>query len=176
MLDYEPVEISDDSTKNGKTKRKALPATYEPDKRTSAWLKLKKDYVDGVGDSLDLVPIGAWYGNGRKAGWWSPVLLGLWNPETGVPVAVCKCMSGKFHRWHLRIWRLTTVYMTVSVFTGRLQRCILQGRKDPVITQERRVGDIEADALCFKSLLERYPIDSDSCSAQSRWECDSGGT
>lgn len=36
------------------------------DKRTSAWLKLKKDYVEGVSDSLDLVPIGAWHGNGRK--------------------------------------------------------------------------------------------------------------
>ena len=40
---------------------------YLLDKRTSAWLKLKKDYVIGLGDSLDLVPVGAWHGNGRKA-------------------------------------------------------------------------------------------------------------
>ena len=40
---------------------------YDADKRTMAWLKLKKDYVTGLGDSLDLVPIGAWHGNGRKA-------------------------------------------------------------------------------------------------------------
>lgn len=26
--------------------------------------------MDGVGDSLDLVPIGAWHGSGRKAGWY----------------------------------------------------------------------------------------------------------
>jgi len=71
-----------------------LPATYEPDKRTSAWLKLKKDYVTGLGDSLDLVPIGAWHGNGRKAQWWSPVLLALQDGRTGRLVAVCKCMSG----------------------------------------------------------------------------------
>jgi DNA ligase-1 len=32
-------------------------------------LQVKRDYVEGLGDSLDLVPIGAWYGNGRKAGW-----------------------------------------------------------------------------------------------------------
>ncbi|TFK44414.1 ATP-dependent DNA ligase [Crucibulum laeve] len=77
-----------------KSKKKSLPATYEPDKRTAAWIKLKKDYVVGLGDSLDLVPIGAWYGNGRKASWWSPILLGLSVPNSGRVVAVCKCMSG----------------------------------------------------------------------------------
>ncbi|QRV86352.1 ATP-dependent DNA ligase [Ceratobasidium sp. AG-Ba] len=78
----------------GKSRKKPLPATYEPDKRTSAWLKLKKDYVDGLGDSLDLVPVGGWHGIGRKAGWWSPILLALWDPRIGKFVGVCKCMSG----------------------------------------------------------------------------------
>jgi hypothetical protein len=27
--------------------------------------QVKKDYVEELGDSLDLVPIGAWWGNGR---------------------------------------------------------------------------------------------------------------
>ncbi|KAF9244950.1 hypothetical protein BU15DRAFT_85785 [Melanogaster broomeanus] len=79
----------------GKIQKKRLPATYEPDKRTSAWLKLKKDYVHGLGDTLDLVPVGAWHGNGRKAGWWSPLLLAVWDPTKETLVAVCKCMSGK---------------------------------------------------------------------------------
>lgn len=57
-------------------------------------MKLKKDYVSGLGDSLDLIPIGAWYGNGRKVKWWSPILLGIWDPDQGHPVAICKCMSG----------------------------------------------------------------------------------
>ena len=64
------------------------------DKRTAAWLKLKKDYVAGLGDSLDLVPVGAWHGNGRKAQWCSPILLAVWDPAAGRLVAVCKCMSG----------------------------------------------------------------------------------
>ncbi|EKM54483.1 uncharacterized protein PHACADRAFT_162874 [Phanerochaete carnosa HHB-10118-sp] len=81
-------------TEDNKSRRKPLPATYEPDKRTAAWLKLKKDYVTGLGDSLDLVPVGAWHGNGRKAQWWSPILLAVWDPSTGKLVAVCKCMSG----------------------------------------------------------------------------------
>jgi len=93
LLDNEPT-LQGSSDKTSKSKRKQLPATYEPDKRTSAWLKLKKDYVTGLGDSLDLIPIGAWYGNGRKASWWSPILLGVWQPETSRVVAVCKCMSG----------------------------------------------------------------------------------
>lgn len=73
---------------------KALLSTYEPDKRCESWLKVKKDYVDGLGDSLDLVPIGAWHGMGRKATWWSPMLLALYDPTTGVLQAVCKCISG----------------------------------------------------------------------------------
>jgi len=83
--------------KNGHARKKPLPATYEPDKRTAAWLKLKKDYVSGVGDSLDLVPIGAWYGNGRKVKWWSPILMAVHDRSSGRFVAVCKCMSGALH-------------------------------------------------------------------------------
>ncbi|KAI0081242.1 ATP-dependent DNA ligase [Panus rudis PR-1116 ss-1] len=93
LLDSGEV-LQEPTTKKDKIRRKPLPATYEPDKRTSAWLKLKKDYVTGLGDTLDLVPIGAWHGNGRKANWWSPILLALWDPSDGKLVGVCKCMSG----------------------------------------------------------------------------------
>lgn len=60
----------------GKGRRKALLASYEPDKRADSWLKVKKDYGE-LGDSLDLVPIGAWHGQGRKAGWWCAPLVSL---------------------------------------------------------------------------------------------------
>lgn len=73
---------------------KALLSTYEPDKRCESWLKVKQDYVDGIGDSLDLVPIAAWHGMGRKAAWWSPVLLAVYDDESGEYQAVCKCISG----------------------------------------------------------------------------------
>ncbi|GAA5991741.1 hypothetical protein JCM11641_004849 [Rhodosporidiobolus odoratus] len=74
--------------------RKVLPATYEPDVRAASWLKVKSDYLEGVGDSLDLVPIGAWHGSGRKAGWWSPFLLACYDEENGTYTPVSKILSG----------------------------------------------------------------------------------
>ncbi|KAI0905294.1 hypothetical protein F4823DRAFT_144963 [Ustulina deusta] len=74
-------------------RRKPLLATYEPDKRLDSWLKVKKDYSSSF-DTLDLVPVAGWHGQGRKAKWWSPILLAVRNEETGALEAVCKCMSG----------------------------------------------------------------------------------
>ncbi|KAK3293029.1 uncharacterized protein B0H64DRAFT_327531 [Chaetomium fimeti] len=81
------------TTSPPKTRRKPLLATYEPDKRLDSWLKVKKDYA-ATSDTLDLVPIAGWHGQGRKAAWWSPILLAVRNDETGCLEAVCKCMSG----------------------------------------------------------------------------------
>ncbi|XP_010243754.1 PREDICTED: DNA ligase 6-like isoform X2 [Nelumbo nucifera] len=71
-----------------------VDAGYAASKRTETWLKVKRDYVDGLNDSLDLVPIGAWQGNGRKAGWYSPFLMACYNPDTEEFQSVCRVMSG----------------------------------------------------------------------------------
>ncbi|XP_057757120.1 DNA ligase 6 isoform X1 [Arachis stenosperma] len=71
-----------------------VDAGYSPSKRSDKWLKVKRDYVEGLNDSLDLVPIGAWHGNGRKAGWYSPFLMACYNPETEEYQSVCRVMSG----------------------------------------------------------------------------------
>ena len=82
------------------TRRKALLSTYEPDKRLDSWLKVKKDYNTSA-DTIDLIPVAGWHGQGRKAKWWSPILLAVRNPTTGSLEAVTKCISGftdKFYK------------------------------------------------------------------------------
>ncbi|KAH0463638.1 hypothetical protein IEQ34_008220 [Dendrobium chrysotoxum] len=71
-----------------------VDAGYFASKRAETWLKVKRDYVEGLGDSLDLVPIGAWHGNGRKAGWYSPFLMACYNPDSEEFQSVCRVMSG----------------------------------------------------------------------------------
>ncbi|KAJ6083233.1 hypothetical protein N7467_007368 [Penicillium canescens] len=90
----EPPEIKNGSkSKEKSTRRKALLSTYEPDKRLESWLKVKKDYSTSS-ETLDLIPVAGWHGSGRKAKWWSPILLAVRNPETGSLEAVTKCISG----------------------------------------------------------------------------------
>lgn len=89
----DPTDADDATDEKKGGRRKALLSTYEPDKRLDSWLKVKKDY-NTTADTIDLIPVGGWHGQGRKNAWWSPILLACRSEETGSLEVVTKCISG----------------------------------------------------------------------------------
>ncbi len=73
---------------------KALGAPYKAGNRGFDWIKFKTDYTEDLVDSMDLVVIGAFYGRGRRAGWYGALLMAAHDPDTGRYASVCKLGTG----------------------------------------------------------------------------------
>jgi DNA ligase-4 len=58
---------------------KNLNTIYVPNERKQKWIKLKPEYLDGVGDDLDLIILGGYYGTGigRRGGTISHFMMGI---------------------------------------------------------------------------------------------------
>ena len=53
-----------------------------------------------------MLTVNSQHGTGRKAAWWSPILLACYNAESGQLEAVTKCMAGELP-WTFLFLRLT---------------------------------------------------------------------
>jgi len=73
---------------------KLLDAKYQAGARGNNWLKLKREYRNELGDSLDLVVIGAFFGKGRRTGKYGTLLLASYDDETDTFPSICKVGTG----------------------------------------------------------------------------------
>ena len=73
---------------------KMLQSPYRAGIRGSHWLKLKREYQNELGDSLDLIVIGAFFGKGRRTGRYGTLLLATYNPDNDTFPSICKVGTG----------------------------------------------------------------------------------
>ena len=73
---------------------KQLSSTYRAGIRGSNWLKLKREYQNDLGDSLDLVVVGAFFGKGRRTGKYGTLLVATYNDEEDTFPSICKVGTG----------------------------------------------------------------------------------
>ena len=73
---------------------KMLDKPYQAGSRGSHWLKLKREYRNELGDSLDLVVIGGFFGKGRRTGSYGTLLLGTYDQDSDTFASICKVGTG----------------------------------------------------------------------------------
>ena len=73
---------------------KMLQSPYRAGMRGSNWLKLKREYQNELGDSLDLIVIGAFFGKGRRTGRYGTLLLATYNSDSDTFPSICKVGTG----------------------------------------------------------------------------------
>ncbi|ELA41618.1 DNA ligase I, ATP-dependent (dnl1) [Vittaforma corneae ATCC 50505] len=123
---------------------KLLQSIYKPSHRSNKWVKLKKDYLDNLGDSLDLVVIGAFYGKGKRTGNFGGFLLAVYNDETDKFEACCKIGTG-FNDEALQLY-----YDQLSpLITANLSRVVYNERsvKPDVWIEPKYVWEVKAASL-----------------------------
>lgn len=73
---------------------KDTDSPYRAGARGFSWIKLKRDYQGELGDTVDLVIVGAFYGRGRRAGAYGTLLTAVYDPDTDSFYTVSKVGAG----------------------------------------------------------------------------------
>ena len=69
-------------------------SSYRAGARGYWWIKYKRDYTEGLMDSIDGVVVGAFAGRGRRAGVFGAFLLAVYDPKRTRFESFCKVGSG----------------------------------------------------------------------------------
>lgn len=69
-------------------------STYQAGARGWLWIKYKRSYKAEVQDTVDLVPVGAFAGRGRRAGGYGALLMAVYNKKEDTFETLCKLGSG----------------------------------------------------------------------------------
>ena len=67
---------------------------YQAGARGWLWIKYKRSYKAEVQDTVDLVPVGAFAGRGKRAGGYGALLMAVYNSEEDTFETLCKLGSG----------------------------------------------------------------------------------
>lgn len=98
-------------------------ASYQAGNRGWAWIKFKAEYRAGEVDSFDLVVVGAYWGQGRRSGWYGALLLAALNAKTGEFEAVTRLATGFDDA-------------TLQTLEGRFKPYVAKARPKGVVSEE----------------------------------------
>ncbi len=73
---------------------KSLGGGYQAGTRGWNWIKWKKDYVQDLADTIDLVVVGGYYGRGKRSGVFGALLCAAYDERRDEFLTVCKLGTG----------------------------------------------------------------------------------
>lgn len=126
---------------------------YEPSKRSRNWLKVKKDYLSGIGDTLDLVVLGAYFGKGKRTGVYGAFLLACYNATKEVYETVCNIGTG-FSEDNLEVLHTELEEHVIESPRSFYSHSTVKGNQPDVWFQPRFVWEVKTADLTLSPLYK----------------------